>query len=1619
MGGQTTSVSRRRSPNQGGAPSGRSVSARHTNVTLATAHTGGYVIHMGQHPLYTGKGSTERQRTGLPSAAGKATGAQGSLSISAETNTVRRLQGCPVAVAKSAPARVSVASVEGVPVGAVQTNRSARHGSVIEQLAAITQMTNSHGPPVGQAAHQLCATNSTETPSSACRQPPSNPDGELGLWSHADGGHSKALGPLRLHDVMRMHLQQEPFNVGTSAAGEVGRRLPNETLVLPSPQTTPDGKENSMYADLKTFRLPQRVPAALQTPTPPPLPTAEATAGTSTAPVLANPTAGPSGVGAAAGPGSSSAPTPAAGIPASVLSPASPGADIVGAAALAAPAATGTALQPPPLPTPQQEIPAVAGTTGVPTASASVADTAAPVTATASGSPIPGQPVPQRRLKREEKANREEEEEERLLHDLIATSHHRQQRANLLHSSTIDEVRAALLLARQPKMNFFAPGTASVVSSTNTDLAAALVARVQLRREANGGALDGWWRPPLNVLLPDPTQSAPTWTVLKSASAQAEQQVAAAAALARPARESSLNHPASADDGEKVAAPEAAGDDGGGGEAPQAPYCMDYHAPFQCVQSPEYIEHHVVPMALKAVAGAGTSANGLKTKRLSARNIADAAPAAAVEQRDDAQVDLRATATAAGSASAAKTLGEQAVILRDPFSLLACEHLAEETINIAARRRAYLSAVNTMDSITRCGASSPTSPGALASMLRNAMPPGEVFCELSYAAKVLLSAILYMRALGALPSLLRVGPLTEYSPVVDKQNCIELVFYNPSDKERRELEAQEQQRQSEQLERSRHISLKERPSGSLVFYNQAPAARMPLVAAVTPTKAPTRARSLPSTKGHPCGNPDASLGNRSRSQSGNDHRTSADNVTPEDDAQPRQRLPSAIEKKLMRTLSSTAARRASSLALDRGGAPAALEPTVSPHRTSRSSFTSLAGPQLHSVDASLMTGDIPGGALCSPGTGRGKALRSDSGGAWLLRSTSRDGSASRDSAHRAGDGVTNIHGSLGSSDDAHHRCVGTTHSRQHLQGTSQQAPIVQRRGSECTGALVGGVPHVCLTHSPGASQISASHAASTTAVTKGTFASALRRSSVTVALEDLQRVVEESRLPGAMNDSASAPSSPPHSPLGRTKLFADVTQPIRSMPPPPTQHESMMSPITRAAEGAEASAGGAKPATAYGPGSSRFVKGEQELCVVLRAVIAQKSHVYSFGKAETVHVLPPLPLRSATDSGDADKTLLRKQANQKTAELERLAVGTSNPLFKFLSNSSSRQRKDPDGGQWRDALRARARCSATAARQRDPITVNEHGVPTAEDYGDLVVAFLLSGNASELSGSVPDMMELEALRYHIFSLLGYNVSDPAGVQAVKEAAAGGKASAAPRQPAAANTQPATSPSAPESGVVRLPQHLAAFTAFETPTSSHPRAREMPPGSPSLAPSASRTPVVREQQRSSFFETALRRMNPVADLTEGEGGRGHRLTKAGVHWRKKVQKEMRPQEIQALMQRRFPIYRASSVAESTLQAFFTEAKAAVAAAHLQRRRRGHAGSSSGGRVSPSGVPFDSLEQRAHADAKETALQDAERDLLRFRPMNLNSFHRELADALQYALDLQIREGKENVLRAFHM
>ncbi|RNF27373.1 uncharacterized protein Tco025E_00371 [Trypanosoma conorhini] len=153
-----------------------------------------------------------------------------------------------------------------------------------------------------------------------------------------------------------------------------------------------------------------------------------------------------------------------------------------------------------------------------------------------------------------------------------------------------------------------------------------------------------------------------------------------------------------------------------------------------------------------------------------------------------------------------------------------------------------------------------------------------------------------------------------------------------------------------------------------------------------------------------------------------------------------------------------------------------------------------------------------------------------------------------------------------------------------------------------------------------------------------------------------------------------------------------------------------------------------------GGGSQGEGVGREERTVIVRSVLAEKSVVERFGKAEVVHVLPPMYDEKAPFGGGADSTT-RKE----------LLEAKSDAVRHLLSDAEPRR-----------GSTVRSRVARSAASTRG---VGYGGRSQHADYGDLAVAFLMSGGLSSLSDVPPEPMELEALRYKVYALRHQELAD--------------------------------------------------------------------------------------------------------------------------------------------------------------------------------------------------------------------------------------------------------------------
>ncbi|RNF01133.1 hypothetical protein TraAM80_07185 [Trypanosoma rangeli] len=153
-----------------------------------------------------------------------------------------------------------------------------------------------------------------------------------------------------------------------------------------------------------------------------------------------------------------------------------------------------------------------------------------------------------------------------------------------------------------------------------------------------------------------------------------------------------------------------------------------------------------------------------------------------------------------------------------------------------------------------------------------------------------------------------------------------------------------------------------------------------------------------------------------------------------------------------------------------------------------------------------------------------------------------------------------------------------------------------------------------------------------------------------------------------------------------------------------------------------------------GESSQRTRADWEERTVIVRSILAEKSVVQRFGKAEVVHVLPPIESWTASPVVDADNTTGEEFLEAKSAAVRH-----------FLNDAEPRH-----GSTVRSQAAHRATYTRGVGRGRRSKYV---------DCGDLAVAFLISGGLSKLSDVPPEPMDLEALRYKVYALRHHELDD--------------------------------------------------------------------------------------------------------------------------------------------------------------------------------------------------------------------------------------------------------------------
>lgn len=161
--------------------------------------------------------------------------------------------------------------------------------------------------------------------------------------------------------------------------------------------------------------------------------------------------------------------------------------------------------------------------------------------------------------------------------------------------------------------------------------------------------------------------------------------------------------------------------------------------------------------------------------------------------------------------------------------------------------------------------------------------------------------------------------------------------------------------------------------------------------------------------------------------------------------------------------------------------------------------------------------------------------------------------------------------------------------------------------------------------------------------------------------------------------------------------------------------------------------------------NTSYITARDEICVVVRAVVATKATVYRFGVSEVVHVLPPLP------PSNASNTLQGKGEKSKDSA-----------VFRMLCARQERARQR-SGVSSASSLRGRGGGMKHAAGME----MGEDGRPLPPDYGDLLIAFLQTPGDAAWVSCLPPLGELESLRFRIFALQGLRVRE--GGEEAKEA----------------------------------------------------------------------------------------------------------------------------------------------------------------------------------------------------------------------------------------------------------
>lgn len=602
---------------------------------------------------------------------------------------------------------------------------------------------------------------------------------------------------------------------------------------------------------------------------------------------------------------------------------------------------------------------------------------------------------------------------------------------------------------------------------------------------------------------------------------------------------------------------------------------------------------------------------------------------------------------------------------------------------------------------------SPTTPPPRVSCVKEVAPPdegGSAWCPLSDAAKLLFSTVLYLRAVGGLPTLLRVGPLTQRSAVVDKENCIELVFFNAVPLPRRPSPA----------------SPSPPPPSSSSSVGAGPSSRTP--------------RNTEGNPGHDgVGGPPA-VGMMDTSGAPSAFPLPYGTSLSEDAFHPLHTLGGGASHPFLNLVDPMRATRnpnAGNLAEQDASLPSSFPSTPSVACASPMALHHL----LSSSPSSFSAGGREGG-----GTERGALARTAPPmlGTTQSTSTSSPSSPLREVACKE-------------------HSTGGGHSVRKKKGTTRSPAspcMLQWRffGAEKCWCMA---PHVNRIHRRGLR----------TSCTAAGYHSREHQLMGFASAEDHQNNAAEGtggnrRAREEEEDEEHGSTLEPWNPARCGARPGRRESGRHGGSAPSGSWDPAETPL---AVGAATSGGTSfrhAPSRSYGSPSEKrgeekhqgipegfntpYIEEKEEICVIVRAVLAIKTTVYRFGASEVVHVLPPLPRsnpahqwqgKGEMDKGSAVARLLRARQEK----------------GRKAGNAGS-----GGGGQGTSRVGGGGGYGVSGTTS---IKMGEDGQPLPPDYGDLVVAFLQTPGELPPVSCLPSVEELESLRYRIFALQGLLVEE--------------------------------------------------------------------------------------------------------------------------------------------------------------------------------------------------------------------------------------------------------------------